>query len=46
VTEPSVLTRLVKAIDAVRAGRGESKTEGAGKKITTLDGFSFLLRAP
>ncbi len=46
VTEPSVLPRLVKAIEAVRAGKGESKPEGPGKKITTLDGFSFLLRAP
>lgn len=46
VAEPSVLPRLVKAIEAVRAGKGESKPEGAGKKITTLAGFSFLLRAP
>ncbi len=46
VAEPSVLPRLVKAIEAVRAGKGESKPEGTDEKITTLDGFSFLLRAP
>ena len=46
VADPSVLPRLVKAIEAVRAGKGQSKPEAAGKKIATLDGFSFLLRAP
>jgi hypothetical protein len=46
VAQPSVLPRLVAAIEAVRAGKGETKPEGAGKVITSIDGFSFLLRAP
>ena len=45
VAEPSVLPRLVAAIQAVRAGQGTVKPEGQGKAIHTLDGFSFLLRA-
>ena len=46
VAQPSVLPRLVAAIEAVRAGKGESKPGGTGKVITSIDGFSFLLRAP
>jgi glyoxylase-like metal-dependent hydrolase (beta-lactamase superfamily II) len=46
VAQPSVLPRLVAAIEAVRTGKGETKPEGAGKVITSIDGFSFLLRAP
>ena len=46
VAQPSVLPRLVAAIEAVRAGKGETRPEGAGKVITSVDGFSFLLRAP
>jgi glyoxylase-like metal-dependent hydrolase (beta-lactamase superfamily II) len=46
VAQPSVLPGLVAAIEAVRAGKGETKPEGAGKVITSIDGFSFLLRAP
>ena len=46
VAQPSVLPRLVAAIEAVRAGKGETKPEGADKVITSIDGFSFLLRAP
>jgi hypothetical protein len=46
VAEPSVLPRLVAAIEAVRTGKGETKPEGAGKVIISIDGFSFLLRAP
>jgi glyoxylase-like metal-dependent hydrolase (beta-lactamase superfamily II) len=46
VAQPSVLPRLVTAIQAVRAGKGESKLEGADKVISSIDGFSFLLRAP
>jgi glyoxylase-like metal-dependent hydrolase (beta-lactamase superfamily II) len=46
VAEHSVLPRLVVAIEAVRAGKGASKPAGAGKEVRSLDGFSFLLRAP
>jgi len=46
VAPPSVLPRLVAAIQAVHAGKGESKPEGAYKVISSIDGFSFLLRAP
>jgi glyoxylase-like metal-dependent hydrolase (beta-lactamase superfamily II) len=46
VAQPSVLPRLVAAIEAVRSGKGETKPAGAGKVITSIDGFSFLLRAP
>ena len=46
VAQPSVLPRLVAAIEAVRAGNGETRPEGTGKVITSIDGFSFLLRAP
>jgi glyoxylase-like metal-dependent hydrolase (beta-lactamase superfamily II) len=46
VAQPSVLPRLVTAIQAVRGGKGESKPEGADKVISSIDGFSFLLRAP
>ena len=46
VAQPSVLPRLVTAIEAVRAGKGESKPGGPGKEIRSIDGFSFLLRAP
>jgi glyoxylase-like metal-dependent hydrolase (beta-lactamase superfamily II) len=46
VAQPSVLPRLVTAIQAVRAGKGESKPEGADKVISSIDGFSFLLRPP
>lgn len=46
VAQPAVLPRLVAAILAVRAGKGETRPDVAGKVITTIDGFSFLLRAP
>jgi glyoxylase-like metal-dependent hydrolase (beta-lactamase superfamily II) len=45
VAEPSVLPRLVAAIEAVRSGQGTVKAEGEGKAIHSLDGFSFLLAA-
>jgi glyoxylase-like metal-dependent hydrolase (beta-lactamase superfamily II) len=45
VAEPSVLPKLVTAIEAVRNGKGEVKSEGDGKAIHTLDGFSFLMNA-
>ncbi len=43
VAEPSVLPRLVAAIQAVRAGKGTVKPEGDGKAVHTFDGFSFLM---
>lgn len=45
VAEPSVLPRLVVAIQSVRGGKGEVKP-GSGKEIRSIDGFSFLLCAP
>jgi glyoxylase-like metal-dependent hydrolase (beta-lactamase superfamily II) len=45
VAQPSVLPRLVAAIEAVRAGQGAIKSAGEGKAIHTFDGFSFLLKA-
>jgi glyoxylase-like metal-dependent hydrolase (beta-lactamase superfamily II) len=46
VAPPSVLPRLVVAIQAVRAGQGTVKPDSPGKAVHSLDGFSFLLRAP
>jgi len=43
VAEPSVLPRLLVAIQDVRAGKGAVKPEGAGKAMHTIDGFSFLM---
>jgi len=45
VAQPSVLPRLVAAIEAVRAGKGDVKPEGEGKALHTSDGITFLLRA-
>jgi glyoxylase-like metal-dependent hydrolase (beta-lactamase superfamily II) len=45
VAEPSVLPKLAEAIEAVRAGKGESKPMGDGKVLRTYDGFSFLMKA-
>ena len=45
VADPSVLPRLVAAIEAVRAGKGDVKAEGEGKSVHTIDGFSFLMKA-
>jgi glyoxylase-like metal-dependent hydrolase (beta-lactamase superfamily II) len=45
VAEPSVLSRLVTAIQAVRSGQGTVKPGGEGKAIHSLDGFDFLLAA-
>ena len=45
VASPSVLPRLVAAIEAVRAGKGVSKPGGTGREIRSIDGFSFLLQA-
>ena len=43
VAPPEVLGRLVDAIEAVRAGQGEVKSEGPGKAMHTLGGFKFLM---
>jgi glyoxylase-like metal-dependent hydrolase (beta-lactamase superfamily II) len=45
VAEPSVLPKLVEAIEAVRAGKGDTKPAGDGKVLRTYDGFSFLMKA-
>jgi glyoxylase-like metal-dependent hydrolase (beta-lactamase superfamily II) len=46
VAQPSVLPRLVAAVEAVRAGQGTTKPDGNGKVLHTFDGFTFLMRAP
>jgi len=43
VAQPDVLPKLVEAIQAVRAGKGEVKAEGPGKAMHTFEGFQFLL---
>ena len=45
VAQPSVLPKLVEAIEAVRAGKGTVKPGGQGKALHSIDGFSFLLWA-
>jgi glyoxylase-like metal-dependent hydrolase (beta-lactamase superfamily II) len=45
VASPSVLPRLVAAIEAVREGKGASKPAGMGRETREIDGFSFLMRA-
>jgi glyoxylase-like metal-dependent hydrolase (beta-lactamase superfamily II) len=46
VADPSILPRLVTAIEAVRAGNVEGKPLEGGKALYTTDGISFLLAAP
>ena len=46
VADPDVLPKLVDAIMAVRAGKGDVKAEGGGKAIHTFQGFKFLLAEP
>jgi len=46
VASPDVLPKLVDAIQAVRSGQGEVKSEGTGKAMHTLGGFKFLLAEP
>lgn len=46
VADPGVLPKLVDAIVAVRAGKGDVKAEGAGKAVHTFQGFKFLLAEP
>ena len=44
--QPSVLPRLVVAIETVRAGKVPAEPQDAGKAIYRSDGFAFLLKAP
>jgi hypothetical protein len=46
VAQPEVLAKLVAAIQAVRSGKGEVKSEGAGKGMHTFGEFKFLLAEP
>jgi glyoxylase-like metal-dependent hydrolase (beta-lactamase superfamily II) len=46
VADPSVLPRLVTAIEAVRAGKVEAKPLEGGKATYTTDGITFLLATP
>jgi glyoxylase-like metal-dependent hydrolase (beta-lactamase superfamily II) len=46
VADPSVLPRLVTAIESVRAGNVEAKPLDGGKASFTTDGITFLLKAP
>jgi glyoxylase-like metal-dependent hydrolase (beta-lactamase superfamily II) len=46
VADPDVLPKLVDAIVAVRAGKGDVKAEGGGKAVHTFQGFKFLLAEP
>ena len=45
VAPPSVLPRLVAAIEAVRAGKVPAKPQEGGKAIYKVDDIEFLLRA-
>jgi glyoxylase-like metal-dependent hydrolase (beta-lactamase superfamily II) len=46
VARPDVLPKLVDAIQAVRSGKGEVKSEGAGKAMHAFGDFKFLLAEP
>jgi glyoxylase-like metal-dependent hydrolase (beta-lactamase superfamily II) len=46
VAPPSVLPRLVVAIQTVREGKGTVKPVGKDKTLHSLDEFYFLMRAP
>jgi glyoxylase-like metal-dependent hydrolase (beta-lactamase superfamily II) len=45
VAPPTVLPALVEAFADLQAGKATCKPEGPGKKMCTVDKFSFLLRA-
>ncbi len=45
VAQPEVLPALVQAFADLQAGKAACKPEGTGKKMCTVDKFSFLLRA-
>ena len=46
VAQPTVLPRLVKAFDAVRAGNIAPTPDSPGKVLYKVDDISFLMRAP
>jgi len=46
VAPPSVLTRLVTAFDAVRAGKVLATADSPGKVLYNMGDISFLMRAP
>jgi glyoxylase-like metal-dependent hydrolase (beta-lactamase superfamily II) len=46
VASPTILPRLVAAFDVVRAGRIAPAPDSSGKVLYTVDGISFLMRAP
>lgn len=46
VADPSVLPKLVDAIEAVRAGRVTATPQDGGKALYKVGDISFLLRAP
>src|SRR6202035_2873697 len=45
VAPPTVLPALVQAFADLQAGKATCKPEGPGKKLCTVDKFSFLLHA-
>ncbi|MHB8609429.1 MAG: MBL fold metallo-hydrolase [Candidatus Acidiferrales bacterium] len=45
VADPSILPKLVTAIEDVRAGKVPATPQEGGKALYTTDGISFLLRA-
>lgn len=45
VAQPDVLPALVQAFASLQAGKAACKPAGDGKKLCTVDKFSFLLRA-
>jgi glyoxylase-like metal-dependent hydrolase (beta-lactamase superfamily II) len=44
--QPSVLPRLVIAIETVRVGKAGAQPQDGGRAIYRSDGFEFILRAP
>ena len=46
VAPPSALPKLVAAFDAVRAGKVPAQPAPGGKALYTVDGITFLMRAP
>ncbi len=45
IAQPSVLPKLVEAIEAVRAGKGDTKPDGDGKVLRTYGDFTFLMKS-
>jgi hypothetical protein len=45
VAPPSFPPALVQAFSDLQAGKATCKPAGSGKKLCTVDKFSFLLRA-